>query len=235
VAASGGNLELPEPRLLVAVDTGEAEEELLEQRQTADDVVRRTQRQIGIGGVRRHGQQALRVLVRFADHLQAVELFLVDQARIVGLHPEAQGHGEQGVGIVRVDLQSPLRLLLRLLVRGKERRAQFRVGVERHPAQKPVVVQEEVGGQDALPIALLEQVARRIRGAAQGVVRVGRPPDRELPAGFPGLQFVEQVEAGVEFRHVQDRRQVLPGGRPDLTGAGQQQAAQHRRAERTGP
>jgi transposase InsO family protein len=77
VAVIGGDLELLDPYFLAAVDSREAEEKLLESGQTPDDVIRRAQAKIGIGGVWRDHQQSFGVLVSFADLLQAVELLLV--------------------------------------------------------------------------------------------------------------------------------------------------------------
>ena len=68
------------------MDSSEAEEKLLNSWQTSDDVIRRAQAKIGIGGVWRDYQQFLGVRIRLTDHFQAVELMLIDQAGVVGLH-----------------------------------------------------------------------------------------------------------------------------------------------------
>src|SRR5512135_2190399 len=98
----GGDFELLNSRFLVAVDSSEAEEKLLNSRQTPDDVIRRAQAKIRIGGVRRDYQQFLGVLIRFTDLFQAVELTLIDKTGVVCLHSQAQRHGEEGVRVVRV-------------------------------------------------------------------------------------------------------------------------------------
>ncbi len=109
MAALGGDLELLDPCFLVAADSGKTEEESLGRRQAADDVVRSAQSEVSIGGVWRDYQQFLGVPISISDHFQAFHLLLIDQAGIVGLHTHAEGHGEQGVRIVRVRLQSELR------------------------------------------------------------------------------------------------------------------------------
>jgi len=118
VATVGGDLDLLDACFLVAVDSNEAEEKLLWSWQTPDEVIRRAQAQLRISGVRGDHQQFLGILVSLADLFQAVEVTLVDEAGIVGLHTHAESHGEQGVRVIRVRLQPE-----RLFVRGEEGRA----------------------------------------------------------------------------------------------------------------
>src|SRR5690348_17049180 len=99
-----------------------------------------------------------------------------------------------------------------MFVRGEECRAQFRVRVEKDLAQKTLVVQEKLGRQDALPIALLKQISGSLRDAPKGVFRMGLLPGLKLLVSFLGLQFIKKPEARVEFRHVQGRNRSLPGG-----------------------
>src|SRR5436309_6250220 len=84
-AARRDDRELLNPFASVAADSGEAEEEPLVQRLAPDQVIRRAQHQVGVGGVRRDLQQFLGVAARVADHAQAVQLVLLDQRGIVGL------------------------------------------------------------------------------------------------------------------------------------------------------
>src|SRR5882724_6198788 len=74
-----------------------------------------------------------------------------------------------------------------------------------------LVVHEKLGSQDALPIALLKQIARRFRGAPKGVFRVRLLPSLELVASFLEVEFVEKVKAGIEFRCPEVVSRSLPG------------------------
>src|SRR5271166_874525 len=229
VAALGGDLELLDACFLVAANSREAEKKFLVSWQTSDDVIRCTQGEIGIGGIRRDRQQSVGVPISVFDHFQAFHLMLIDQRGIVGLHTQAQGHGEQGVRIIRVRLQSELRQVLRLLVRREECRTQSRIRFESDPAQKTFVVEEKLGGQYALPIALLEQISCRFRGAPKGVFRMRLLPGLKLRASFLGLQLIEQVKAGIEFRYLQYRELRLPAtcrGRKNSKGQCDQHAAE---------
>ena len=71
------------------MDSSGAEEELLDSRQTSDDVIRGSQAKIGIGGVRCDHQQLFGVCISYANHFQAVELMLIYEAGVVGLHTYA--------------------------------------------------------------------------------------------------------------------------------------------------
>ena len=184
VAMVGGDPRLLDPHFSVAVDDSEPQEKLLDSRRTPDGVIRLTQAQIGIRRVLRDHQEFVGVRVGLANPFQAVELWLVDQADIVGLHTDAQSHCEEGVRIVRGRLQSKLRQLLRLLVRGEECRAQLQVWFQRDLAQKTLVVEEKLGGQHALPIALRKQIASRLRGAPKRVFRMALLPNFKLAASF---------------------------------------------------
>src|SRR5271165_1647779 len=86
-------------------------------------------------------------------------------------------------------------------------------GLRGYLTQKTFVVEEKLGGQDALPVALLEQISCRFRGASKGVFRVRLLPGLKLCASFLGLQFIEQVKAGIEFRHLQYRELRLAATR----------------------
>src|SRR5271157_2793504 len=83
-------------------------------------------------------------------------------------------------------------------------------GLRGYLTQKTFVVEEKLGGQDALPVALLEQISCRFRGASKGVFRMGLLPGLKLRASFRGLQLIKQAKAGVEFRLVQYRDLGLP-------------------------
>src|SRR5437016_1065572 len=74
-----------------------------------------------------------------------------------------------------------------------------------------LVVHEKLGSQDALPIALLKQIARRFRSTPKGVFRVGLLPGLKLVASFLKLEFVEKVKAGIEFRCPEVVSRSLPG------------------------
>src|SRR5579864_3233627 len=156
VAVVGSNLQLLDSCFLVSMNSGKPEEKLFDARQAPDHVIRRAQAEIRVSSVRGNGQKPVGVLIGLADLLQAVELLLVDQTRIVRLHTDAQRHGEERVRILRVRLEPTLRQFLRLLVRRKECRAQFRIRFQRDLAQKALVVQEKFRGQHALPVALLK-------------------------------------------------------------------------------
>ena len=71
------------------------------------------------------------------------------------------------------------------------------VRFERDLAEKTLVVQEKIGGQDALPIALLEQIARRFRGTPKRVFGVGLLTGLKVVAGFLRLQLVKKLKTGL--------------------------------------
>jgi hypothetical protein len=79
-------------------------------------------------------------LVRLADYAEAFQLVLLDQTGILGLHSQAEGHGEQGVHIVWVCLQLNPCQVLRSQLRGEERIAQILVRLDRYLAQKTLIV-----------------------------------------------------------------------------------------------
>lgn len=199
-----GNLQLPDAAALVAADSGEAEEEPLGGRQAADNVVGHAQREVSIGGVRGDGQKPFGKLIRLADLAQAFHLIHINQAGVVGLQAHTERHGEQATRIIGGFLQAALGQVLRPLDGGKESRAQRRVGRQRVFAQKTLVVQKELRSQNALPVALLEQIAGRFRGIAQRIFRMRVPPGGELLAGFNRLLLVKQMKTGVDFRRAQD-------------------------------
>jgi hypothetical protein len=87
----------------------------------------------------------------------------------------------------------------------------MRVRFERDLAEKTLIIQEEIGGQYALSIAFLEQIARRFRGVPEGVLRMGLLPRRELGTSLPRLQSVEKVKTGVELWNIQTLRRILAG------------------------
>jgi hypothetical protein len=68
--------------------------------------------------------------------------------------------------------------------RGEECDAQRLVRLESNLAQESLVIPQKLGGQDALSIALLKQIARRLRGAPKRVFRVGLLPDGKLCTSF---------------------------------------------------
>ena len=61
-----------------------------------------------------------------------------------------------------------------------------------------------------MPVALLEQISCRFRGASKGVFRMGLLPGLKLRASVRGLQLIKQAKAGVEFRLVQYLDLSLP-------------------------
>lgn len=69
---------MPTPSMGTAGDLS-AQEEFLDSRQTADNVIYRAQAKIGVSRVRSNHQQFLGVLIRFAHLFQTVELLLIDQ------------------------------------------------------------------------------------------------------------------------------------------------------------
>jgi len=69
-----GDLELFDSYFLVAVGSGEAKEKSLDTREIFDDVIRRAQSKIVIGGVWGNHQQFLGAHAGFANLFQAVEL-----------------------------------------------------------------------------------------------------------------------------------------------------------------
>ena len=67
--------------------------------QTADNIVRHSERDIGIGSVRIHSQQGFRVPFRVSRQLQAFEVPSFDEADVVTQHSRGDGQGEQGFRI----------------------------------------------------------------------------------------------------------------------------------------
>jgi hypothetical protein len=71
------------------VNSGEAKEKPFDSRQTSDDVICRAQGEVGVVGVRRDRLQFLGVPIGISDHLQAVDLTLIDQNGVVRRHAHA--------------------------------------------------------------------------------------------------------------------------------------------------
>ncbi len=142
----------------------------------------------------------------FADQLQALELPLLDQAGVVGLHTGGDSQREQRFGIPRVGLKPATGEFFCPQVGGGKRGAARRVRFDGGSAEQPLVVEKEFGGQHAQAVKLLEQVAGSLRGASQRIVRMRLLPVRKLRARFSELQLVEQPEAGVELRRVRGAR-----------------------------
>ena len=66
---SGGDLDMLDPFFLVALDSSEEEDELLDFRQTSGEVTRRAQTKISVVGLRRDQRQFPAVRVRYPSGL----------------------------------------------------------------------------------------------------------------------------------------------------------------------
>ena len=191
---------------------------------------------------------SLRERVRVEDHAEAVELVLLDQRGVVGLHAQAErGHGKQGVRVTRDGLQPPASQLLRLPLRGDERLAQVAVGRDGDLTEEPLVIEEVPEVRTPCPtVSIIQNRAvaeppfnRRITGAvvrkSRARSRTPRPRQGRRRASSAGALRMRprarEVTFDVAEREQRDQRerhrhrQCTGGGREDEIGRERNQPA----------
>ena len=205
VPAGGRRFELFHAAPPVAVHAAQPDEHALVRRQAADDVVGRAERDVGVDGVGLDCQEPSRGPFRAPDQTEARNLTLADQGLEVRLHAVGERQDEEAVRVVWIRLQPRLGHRARARVRGQKCGAALCVHRALDAAEQAVVVQEELRGQDPLPIELFEQVARRFGGGAQRVLRPLQPVSRDIPARGVELELVHVAEGVLEAS--------VPGGK----------------------
>src|SRR2546425_8658869 len=157
------------------MDAPEPQKESLRARQAADDVIGDAESDPGIRRVGPPGEQLLRGGVRLFYLVQAVEMFFFEDAQRIGLHPRGQSQREERIRISAIGFYPRLRGVLSAAKRAVKAAHPPGVRLAIDSAQKSLVVQEEVTGQDALAVKLLEKIARRDGDVTEGIVgEIGR-------------------------------------------------------------
>jgi len=85
------------PSFFVTVNLSEPQQEAGPAAEAADDVIRGTERDVRVQGLRALRQQFLGVLVRLFNHFQGVEMFLLKNAVRVGFHSGGNCQGKKAL------------------------------------------------------------------------------------------------------------------------------------------
>src|SRR5436853_2977434 len=91
--------ELPHALRLIAVNAAHPQHGSLIPREAPDDVVRGSQRDVSVVCIGRYFQQNARIAIGFTQIPQALELALLDQEEIVGLHSFNQGKSKERIRV----------------------------------------------------------------------------------------------------------------------------------------
>ena len=190
------------------MDAPEPQKESLRARQGADDVIGDAESDPGIRRVGPRGEQFLRRGVRLFYLVQAVEMFFFEDAQRIGLHPRGQSQREERIRISAIAFYARLRGVSSAAKRAVKAAHPPGVGLSINSAEKSLVVQEEVAGQDALAVKLLEKIARRDGYVTEGIVRVLFLPAEKCLAGLGKFLLVKKMKSGLQLRHGDERRAI---------------------------
>jgi hypothetical protein len=195
-----GHLKLLHSTLAVPVHSPQPQEHALVDRLAADNIVRHPERDIGVQGLRAHRQQPCRLLFGAPDESQARELMFLDHGFEVALHPVGEGEDEEAVRVLGSCLQALLGHPPGTIVGGEKRRAPYWVGLSPNTAEQSLVVEEELGCQDTLAVELLEEIACRLSGRPERIIRMRTSVGRDLLPSLVETEFVHSAEGSVELR-----------------------------------
>lgn len=217
-----GPLKLIHAAHAVAMDSAEPEKRALVHRQRTEDVVRRADGHIRIGGAGIYGEEARGVRFGLAHAVKAGELAFGDDFVVVGHHAIGKREREEAFGVARIGFQDSLSARPCLRIKLKKSVAERLIGRVRNAAKEFLVVEKIRGRENALAMELFVEITRRLSRFADRVAGVRGLEGREIGAGGIEAKLIKFVEAGVKLSRVRRAHRYALVLRKDRhRGAGQ--------------
>src|SRR5208283_4128112 len=161
VAVLGGFLHLGHAQSFVSVDAAEPENKSRGTRKRADDVISDAGSNVHVIGVGMVGQENFSAGIGFLQVLQRVVMFFQQHAVGVGLHASRKGESVETFRVVLVLLQTLSGQGSGLGCCVLKTLHPFGIRNSRDAAEKALVIQEVIAGEDLLVVKLFKKVAGR--------------------------------------------------------------------------